>query len=151
MATKPVILWFRRDLRLHDNPALNHAAETGRPILPVYILDEHFERPMGAASRWWLDKSLRALDAALQDRGSRLILRKANALTQLQALIAETDADTVFMNRLFEPEAFEHDAEIAHTLKADGVECRGFNGALLCRPGDVLNGSGQPYKVFTRS
>jgi len=149
VATKPVILWFRRDLRLHDNPALNHAAETGRPILPVYILDEHVERPMGAASRWWLDKSLRALDAALQDRGSRLILRKGDALTQLQALIAETDADTVFMNRLFEPEAFEHDAEIAHTLKADGVECRGFNGALLCRPGEVLNGSGQPYKVFT--
>ena len=149
MTIKPVILWFRRDLRLQDNLALNHAAETGQPILPVYILDEHGERPMGGASRWWLDKSLRALDAALRARGSRLILRRGDALTQLQALIDETEADAVFMNRLFEPEAFERDAEIAHVLKADGVECRGFNGALLCRPGAVLNGSGQPYKVFT--
>ena len=64
MANKPVILWFRRDLRLHDNPALNHAVETGRPIMPVFILDDHYDRPIGAASKWWLDKSLRALDAA---------------------------------------------------------------------------------------
>jgi deoxyribodipyrimidine photo-lyase len=149
LTIKPVILWFRRDLRLQDNPALNHAAETGQPILPVYILDEYGERPMGGASRWWLDKSLCALNAALQARSSRLILRRGDALTQLQTLIDETEADAVFMNRLFEPDAFEHDAEIAHALKADGIECRGFNGALLCRPGAVLNGSGQPYKVFT--
>jgi deoxyribodipyrimidine photo-lyase len=149
LTIKPVILWFRRDLRLHDNPALNHAAQTGRPILPVYILDEHGERPMGGASRWWLDKSLQTLDGSLQARGSRLILRRGDSLTQLQSLIDETEADTVFMNRLFEPEAFERDAEIAHTLKADQIDCRGFNGALLCRPGAVLNGSGQPYKVFT--
>ena len=149
MATKPVILWFRRDLRLHDNPALNHAAETGRPILPVFILDRNPDRQTGAASLWWLDKSLRALDASLQNRGSRLILRSGDSLSQLQKLIQETNADAVFMNRLFEPQAFERDAEIAHALKADAVDCRGFNGSLLCRPGAVLNGTGGPYKVFT--
>lgn len=149
MANAPVILWFRRDLRLHDNPALNHAAETGRLILPVFILDDHYDRPIGAASRWWLDKSLRALDATLKDRGARLILRRGGSLAALQALMAETGADAVFMNRLFEPGAFEQDAEIAHALKADGVECRGFNGTLMRRPGAVLNGSGSPYKVFT--
>ena len=149
MATKPVILWFRRDLRLHDNPALNHAAETGRPIVPVFILDDGHGRPIGAASRWWLDKSLRALDGALRDRGGRLVLRRGDSLDGLQRLIRETGADAVFMNRLFEPDAFEKDADVAHALKADGVDCRGFNGALLCRPGGVLNGSGQPYKVFT--
>ncbi|WP_312594745.1 deoxyribodipyrimidine photo-lyase [Brevundimonas sp.] len=149
MANKPVILWFRRDLRLHDNPALNHAAETGRPVLPVFILDDHYDRPIGAASQWWLDKSLRSLDAELTDRGAHLILRRGGAAPVLQGLIAETGADAVFMNRLFEPEAFEQDAEIAHGLKADAVECRGFNGALMCRPGEVLNGSGNPYKIFT--
>nr|WP_316627958.1 deoxyribodipyrimidine photo-lyase [uncultured Brevundimonas sp.] len=149
MTNTPVILWFRRDLRLHDNPALNQAAETGRPILPVFILDDHYDRPIGAASRWWLDKSLRALGAALKDRGARLILRRGDAHACLQALIAETGADAVFMNRLFEPKAFEQDAEIAHALKAQGVDCRGFNGTLMCRPGAVLNGSGNPYRVFT--
>lgn len=149
MAIKPVILWFRRDLRLQDNPALNHAAETGRPVVPVFILDDHAGRSIGGASRWWLDKSLAALDHALKARGAGLILRRGHGLSELQRLIDQTGADTVFMNRLFEPDAFEHDAEIAHALKADGVTCRGFNAALMCTPGAVLNGSGQPYKVFT--
>ena len=149
-ASSPVILWFRRDLRLADNPALHHAMATGRPVLPLYVLDERLEgRAIGAASRWWLDKSLRALDADLRARGGRLILRRGDAEAELRRLVEETGADQVFMNRLFEPEAFARDADIAHGLKADGVECRGFNATLMCRPGAVLNGSGQPYKVFT--
>ena len=150
MTTKPVIVWFRQDLRLADNPALTRAGETGRPILPVFILDDGSGiRRIGAASRWWLDKSLRALDADLRDRGSRLILRSGDSEGELRRLIEETGADAVLMNRLFEPDAFQRDADIAHALKAEGVECRGFNGSLLCRPGGVLNGSGQPYRVFT--
>jgi len=146
----PVILWFRRDLRLADNPALNQAAETGRAIVPVYILDQAGDgRPLGAASKWWLDKSLRALDAVLQQRGSRLILRRSDSESELRRLIKETGATTVFMNRRFEPDAWTQDAEIAHSLKGDGIECRGFNGTLLARPGIVLNGSGLPYRVFT--
>lgn len=149
-ASSPVILWFRRDLRLADNPAMKHALATGRPVLPLYVRDERLEgRAIGAASLWWLDKSLRALDADLRARGGRLILRRGDAEAELRRLIEETGADQVFMNRLFEPEAFARDADIAHGLKAEGVECRGFNATLMCRPGAVLNGSGQPYKVFT--
>ncbi|MGZ9098895.1 MAG: cryptochrome/photolyase family protein [Brevundimonas sp.] len=147
---RPVILWFRQDLRLADNPALAHAVETGRPVLPVYILDPGAAAaPMGAASLWWLDKSLRALDAALQARGSRLILRRGDSEAELRRLIDETGADTVFLNRRFEPDAFARDADIAHALQVDGIACKGWNGTLLARPGAVLNGSGQPYRVFT--
>lgn len=149
VTTKPVILWFRRDLRLQDNPALNRVVETGRPILPVFIHDEGAERPLGGASRWWLDKSLRALASDLEARGAGLILRRGDSLAVLQQLIAETGADSLFLNRSFEPAGFERDADIAHALQADGVSCHGFNGSLLCPPGSVLNGSGQPYKVFT--
>ena len=149
-ASSPVILWFRRDLRLADNPAMKHALATGRPVLPLYVRDERLEgRAIGAASLWWLDKSLRALDADLRARGGRLILRRGDAEAELRRLIEETGADQVFMNRLFEPEAYARDADIAHGLKAEGVECRGFNATLMSRPGAVLNGSGQPYKVFT--
>jgi len=149
-AERPVILWFRQDLRLSDNPALNHAAETGQVIVPVYILDQGSTvRPIGAASLWWLDKSLRDLDASLRRRGSRLILRRGDSEAELRRLIHETGADAVFMNRLFEPDAFARDADIAHALRAEGVDCKGYNGTLLYRPGGVLNGSGQPYKVFT--
>ncbi|WP_369816664.1 deoxyribodipyrimidine photo-lyase [Brevundimonas sp. Root1423] len=123
---RPVILWFRQDLRLADNPALTHALETGRPIVPVYILDQGAAvRPMGAASLWWLDKSLRALEASLRERGSRLILRRGDSEAELLRLVADTGADAVYMNRLFEPDAFARDADIAHTLKTEGVDSTG--------------------------
>jgi len=146
----PVIVWFRRDLRLADNPSLAHALASGRPVVPVYIHDEG--GPVGragAASLWWLDGSLRALAADLAGRGAPLVLRRGNAEAELRRLIAQTGAETVFLNRLFEPEAWNRDADIAHGLKAEGIDCRGFNGSLLARPGSVRTGSGGPYKVFT--
>ncbi len=147
---RPVILWFRQDLRLADNPALNYAVKSGRAVVPVYILDQGSRvRPMGAASLWWLDKSLRALATSLNQHGAELILRRGDSESELRRLIDQTGAGAVAMNRLFEPDAFARDADIAHGLQADGIECKGFNGTLLCTPGKVLNGSGQPYKVFT--
>ena len=150
MPTPPVIVWFRRDLRLADNPALSHAVETGRPIVPVYVWDNGpGVRRIGAASRWWLDKSLRALDQCLRERGSRLILRSGDSEVELRRLAEETGADAVYMNRLFEPDAFDRDADVAHALKADGIDCHGYNGTLLARPGAICTGQGGPYKVFT--
>ncbi|MFN3537066.1 MAG: cryptochrome/photolyase family protein, partial [Brevundimonas sp.] len=146
----PVIVWFRRDLRIADNPALIEAAATGAPVVPLYIHDEALDgRPMGAASKWWLDKSLRALAADLQHRGAPLVLRSGDAEAALRAVIEETGAQTVLMNRMFEPSAWERDAEIAQGLKSDGVACRGFNGTMLARPGSVRTGQDAPYKVFT--
>src|SRR5690606_36015645 len=100
----PVILWFRQDLRLGDNPALAHAVGSGRPVVPVYILDDGpAVRRIGAASRWWLHGSLRALDTTLRERGARLLLRRGDSEAELRRLIGETGAETVFMNRRFEP------------------------------------------------
>lgn len=149
-AARPVVLWFRRDLRLEDNPALNAAIATGRPILPLYILDETGDgRRRGAASLWWLDKSLRALGAALRGCGGRLILRRGDSEGELRRLIHQSGAEQVFLNRLFEPDAFARDADIAYALRAEGVSCQGFNASLLSRPGSVLTDAGKPYKVFT--
>ncbi|MCS6922648.1 MAG: deoxyribodipyrimidine photo-lyase, partial [Elioraea sp.] len=70
----PVLLWFRQDLRLADNPTVRAAAETGRPVIPVFVLDQ--ESPgrwaPGAASLWWLHHALASLDRSLRARGSRL-------------------------------------------------------------------------------
>lgn len=146
----PVILWFRRDLRLADNPALTEAVASGRPVVPLHILDEAAEgRPLGGASKWWLERSLQVLAEALDKAGAPLILRRGPAEAVLRALIDETGAKTVFMNRRFEPAAFAADADLAHALKDEGVECRGFNGSLLARPGSVLTQAEKPYKVFT--
>ena len=75
----PVLMWFRRDLRLADNPALAWAAETGRPVIPFFLLDDG-ERRRGGASRWWLHGSLGALGDGLARAGSRLVLRGGPAV-----------------------------------------------------------------------
>jgi len=145
----PAIVWLRQDLRLTDNPALAEAAASGRPVIPVYILDESDDAPLGGASRWWLDKSLAALDETLQARGSRLILRRGHPGLQLNQIVAATGATAVYWNRLYDKHAVARDSEIKSDLKADGVEAVSCNGALLIEPWEVKNGSGEPYRVFT--
>lgn len=149
--TAPALLWFRQDLRLADNPALAAAAESGRPILPVFILDE--ESPgrwaPGGASRWWLGRSLAALSTALSKRGARLLLRRGEAGPVLERLIRDTNAEAVFWNRCYEPWALARDKAIEANLAKRGIEARSFNAALLQEPWEMETGSGGPFKVFT--
>lgn len=142
------IVWFRQDLRILDNPALVEAAHMG-PVLPVYIWDEDRNgegvRPLGGASRWWLHHSLSALE---KDLGSLVCLR-GDALTQLCTLVKEVDAQAVYWNRLYEPQAIRRDKIIKQTLTDVGVEAHSFNGALLHEPWEIETGSGGPYKVYS--
>lgn len=146
----PVLVWLRNDLRLADNPALAQAVQTGRPVIPVYILDQTpGVRPMGGASLWWLDKSLAALAADIQARGGRLILRRGPAAAVLDALVAETGAAGVVWNRLYDQAAIDRDAAIEATLRDRGLTVQSFNAGLLNEPRTVKSGSGGFYKVFT--
>ncbi|HEX5380179.1 MAG TPA: deoxyribodipyrimidine photo-lyase [Phenylobacterium sp.] len=147
---RPVILWFRRDLRLADNPALEAALRHGAPILPLYVLDETSGlRAPGAASKWWLDKSLAALAADLEARGSRLILRRGEAAGTVLDLAAGTNAGSVVFNALFDPGLPERDRDLAQALSARDVEAHRFNGAHLVRFDDVRTRTGGPFSVFT--
>jgi deoxyribodipyrimidine photo-lyase len=143
--SNPVILWFRRDLRLSDQAALLAAAREG-PVLPVYILDDETpkHRRMGGASRWWLHHSLAALDTALRDKGSQLILRRGKVDEVLAALAQETDATRVHAIRHYEP--WWRNAERAVAKRLDLV-CH--DGNYLLPPGAVTTGAGQPYKIYT--
>ncbi len=150
-AGSPVIVWFRQDLRLSDNPALHAAAATGRPVVPVYILDRDGAGPWapGGASRWWLHHSLDSLARRLAAHGLNLVLRRGPAGPVLERLVAETGARGVCWNRLYEPGAIRRDGAIRAALRAAGVAVESFNAALLFEPGTVLSGSGAPYRVFT--
>ena len=151
------ILWFRRDLRLDDNPALAAAAAGGRRVVPVYIHAPHEESPWepGAASRWWLHHSLSALDESLHRRGGSLWIaggagaERADSLAELRRIAAATGATEVHWNRLYDPTTRERDTRIKQALRADGLRCESHNSALLFEPWDVLNGSGLPYRVFS--
>ena len=80
-ATAPALVWFRRDLRLADNPALHAAVQSGRPLLFVYIREEDTALRLspGAAADWWLHHSLTALAADIERLGGRLSLRQGAA------------------------------------------------------------------------
>ena len=115
VADRPILLWFRRDLRLADNLALQAAVESKRPVIPLFILeDDPPVRGPGAAALWWLDKSLRALAAALEARNSRLVLRRGGAQAVLEALIEESDAAQVTWTRGYEPALDARDEALAN-------------------------------------
>lgn len=144
MTTPPIILWFRKDLRLADNPALTAATEFNCPVVPVFILDEDNTRPLGAASKWWLHESL----ASLSERAP-LILRRGHPKRILEQLVQETGARGVFWNRLYEPETMSRDTEIKSQLKELGLDVRSFPGRYLAEPNILKNKAGGVLKVFT--
>ncbi|HWA85709.1 MAG TPA: deoxyribodipyrimidine photo-lyase [Opitutus sp.] len=145
------LVWFRQDLRLQDNAALNAAVARGGAVVPVFIRDDAGEGrwPMGAAARWWLHHSLAALDAALRERRSQLVLARGDSLAGLRQLVAATGADAIFWNRRYEPAAAARGAQVRREFGAEGMEVQQFGGALLHEPGEVLNRQGRPYQVFT--
>jgi deoxyribodipyrimidine photo-lyase len=145
------LIWFRRDLRLDDNPALQAALRAGHVPVPVYIHAPEEEAPWapGAASHAWLHKSLLALDADLRARGSRLIIRRGESLAEIEKLIAETRAEALHWNRLYEPASIARDTRIKQGLKSRGLTVESHNAALLVEPWTVETGQGDPYRVFT--
>lgn len=150
-----ILLWFRQDLRLQDNPALNAALaaarEHGAALVPLYILDDAGEWgwAAGGASRWWLHHSLEALDAALRARGSRLVVARGDTETVLHEIVAETGARGLYFNRRYELSAVARDIWIEDDLARPGVEVRSFNGALLHEPHTIANKQDRPFQVFT--
>jgi deoxyribodipyrimidine photo-lyase len=150
-ASSTAVVWFRRDLRLADNPALVRACEQADRVVALYVHgpEEHGEWRPGAASDWWLHRSLEQLDASLRRYGSRLVIRRGPALGQLQAVARESGASAVFWNRLYEPALVARDTGIKAALRESGLECESFNGALLFEPWEIRTGQGGPYRVFT--
>jgi deoxyribodipyrimidine photo-lyase len=144
----PIIMLFRRDLRLSDHPALSAAVKTGRPVIPVYILDDLTEA-LGAAPKWRLGLGLDVFAQVLESVGSRLILRRGDALAVLQNLISETGAKTVYWSRAYDPDAIARDTRIKSALTGQGVAATSFEGHLLFEPWTVATKAGQPFRVFT--
>lgn len=145
------VVWFRRDLRLADHPALDHARRHHERVVPVFILDPEAEGRWapGGASRWWLHGSLESLAGRLHGIGSRLTLAQGDSLQNLQRICRATGARTVCFNRLYEPAMAAHDRRLARVLEESGVSVKTFNGSLLFEPWELVKADGDPYRVFT--
>ncbi len=137
------LVWFRRDLRLADHPALHQAVTRQQRVIPVYLHAPHEEAPWspGAASRWWLHQSLTALTTALESHGLRLKL--------LRELLSETGATAVYWNRLYEPATIARDRALKAALRGAGFIAESSQAALLIEPWTLLKADQTPYQVFT--
>lgn len=94
------IIWFRRDLRLHDNAAVAAAIESGLPLVPVYIHDPAAPRAPGAASRWWLHQALTDLSQELDKHDLPLVFFRGDTTQILQSLAS---SGKIFCNHTYEP------------------------------------------------
>ena len=146
--TKPTLLWLRRDLRLSDHPALTAALDAGGPVIPVFINDASVQS-LGAAPKWRLGLALERFAKTLEDKGSRLILRRGNALDVLRALISETGAGAVHWSRLYDPQAIERDKAVKEALRDDSIDAQSHAGHLMFEPWTVQTKEGGHYKVYS--
>jgi deoxyribodipyrimidine photo-lyase len=144
----PVILWFRNDLRLTDQAALHAAVETGRPVLPVFILDDGSSGPwaLGGASRWWLHHSLKSLQDSLWRRGSRLTLRRGDSVRIIAEIAAKARAAEVFTGGSADPWARRVDEAAS---KALDVKLHRMRTTTIFHPDQVRTKGGGAYSVFT--
>ena len=146
----PVIVWFRNDLRIADNAALYAAAETGLPVVCLFIRDPSGPvRQLGSAQQWWLHHSLAALNLKLLELGGSLVWKTGITADVLDTIVSETGASHVFWNRRYDPAAIPLDASIKSSLKQRGIDVRTFDGQLLHAPTQVKTGAGNHFKVYT--
>ncbi|MBX2829719.1 MAG: DNA photolyase family protein [Rhodospirillales bacterium] len=161
MTERPIaIMWFRNDLRLADNPALmaaiKWADQNDGVILPVFILDAVISNQLGGATRWWLEKSLSALESSLclirkNPAGGVATLRLfvGDASNILENIADQNPVKAVFWNRLYDNPSTNRDSDIKTTLQDLGLTCESFKANLLFEPWEVKTGAGTDFKVYS--
>lgn len=151
MSDRPIIVWFRQDLRTRDQAALSAAAASGQPVLPLYVLDEDSPaewRP-GGATRWWLHGSLMTLAGDLARLGSPLLLRRGEVADVVAAVARESGASAVVATRQVESHWCAADARLRTTLATDNIRFQIFPGTTLFEPGSLRTKAGGSPKIFT--
>src|SRR3954452_11117678 len=139
------LMWFRRDLRLHDHPALSAAAASGE-VVPVFVVDPALWDVAGAPRQARLAASLRALDQSLE---GRLVVRTGAPEVVLPQLARATGAGTVHVTADAGPYGRARDARVARALSEDGARLVATGTPYAVGPGTVLNQAGKPYGVFS--
>ena len=150
MSSAPVVVWFRDDLRIADNPALCAAADQRAPVIALYVLDEESSgiRSLGGAAKWWLHHSLSALQADLADHGIPLVLRHGAAPAEVVDIVGQVGAGAVVWNRRYGGPERSVDTEVKASLSAAGIEVESFAASLLFEPWMIRTRNGDPYSVF---
>lgn len=149
---KITLFWFRRDLRLEDNTALFYALQQENNVLPLFIFDKNILDKLedkADARVEFIHTQLMEIKSQLEKRGSSLLLRYGKPEEIYRELLNEFDVQAVYTNRDYEPYAKERDSIIETTLKEKEISLLSFKDQVIFEPGEILNGSGEFYKVFT--
>ncbi|MCU1370325.1 MAG: Deoxyribodipyrimidine photo-lyase [Ilumatobacteraceae bacterium] len=145
MGDDVAVMWFRRDLRVGDNPALVAAAEAGR-VVPLFVHDDVLARPSGANRVAYLHATLDSLAA---DVGGALVERTGVPSKVVRAVAAEVGASVVLAAEDFGPYGRGRDDATRQALAGDGRLLRFVGSPYAVAPGTVKTRSGTPFKVFT--
>ena len=147
--TETALVWLRSDLRIADNPALRAGMARGKVVaLHIEATDGKLRR-RGAASRWWLNRSLKALAAELAGLGVRLETADGDTETVLFDFVGRHAISAVFWNRRYGAVEREIDAAIKSRCRAEGIVAESFPGTVLVEPFEMQTGAGKPYSVYT--
>ena len=143
---KNAIIWLKNDLRLSDNLAIDYAVQNNHQILFLYIEDKN----IGSASKWFLYQALKSFSKDIfQKYKAKLIIKSGDELDILQNLVQKYNINSIFWNRIYEPEKITRDIKIKKYFKENGLEVESFNSSLLFEPFEIKNLSGSFFKVFT--
>ncbi len=140
------VLWFRRDLRLADHPALLEALEAADDVVPLFVLDPALLGPSGAPR---IAQLLGCLHALRESTDGALVLRSGDPVVEVPRLAAEVGADQVFVTEDFGPYGSVRDERVAAALVEDGRELVSVSTPYVVAPGTLTTGGGTPFKVFT--
>jgi deoxyribodipyrimidine photo-lyase len=140
----PTLLWFRRDLRLRDHPALAAAAEDGAEVLACFVLDPQLEASSGRRRLQFLGDSLRGLR---KDLDGRLLVARGRPETLIPRIAKEIGASSVHVSQDFAPYGRRRDERVGAAL--DSVPLVATGSPYLVSPGRVTKANGSPYQVFT--
>ena len=144
--SEPVIFWFRRDLRLADNPALSAAVATGRPVVPLFIVDEALLAPAGPTRAAYLHATLQSLSDSLD---GQLVLRSGRPRDVLRAVATEVGATSIFATGDYANYGSRRDREAANFLADVGVAIHYVGTPYAVAPGTITSKTGEPFKVFS--
>lgn len=157
MEQRPIIVWFRQDLRVHDNEALTKAVSTGQPVIPVYVFDERVFmgttrfgfRKTGPFRAKFLLESVQNLQSNLKKLGADLILRTGKPEDEIYNVVKETHAISVYCNRERTDEEVKVQDNLERNLWTLGLEIQYFRGKMLFHTGDLPFPVSQTPDIFT--
>jgi deoxyribodipyrimidine photo-lyase len=146
------LCWFRRDLRIEDQTALFYALQQEEQVLPLFIFDRHILDALEDktdARVSFIYNQIASLKAFFEKHGSSMLVKYGHPEQIFQELVQEFEVQTVYTNRDYEPYAQSRDGQVEALLGKKNIPFLTFKDQVIFEPGEILNGSGEFYKVFT--